>query len=248
MGAETKISWTEKTYNPWKGCKMISPGCANCYMFRDMRRYGQDPEVVARTKPGTFNAPLKWNREAEAAGKRELVFTCSWSDFFIVDADPWRDEVWTIIKRTPWLIYQVLTKRPERIADHLPADWGEGYDNVGLGVSVETASYFKRIDILRKIPAKVRFISAEPLLGPLTGIDLTGIHWLISGGESDANFRPMDPAWALELRDLCEVAGVAFFHKQGSAVKPGQHEMLDGKLYHNWPACWVGSEPLEMVS
>lgn len=246
MGVETKISWCNHTYNPWKGCKMVSPGCKNCYMFRDMRKYGMDPEAISRTKPGTFNAPIKWNREAAANDKPEFVFTCSWSDFFIVDSDPWREEVWQIIKATPWLIYQVLTKRADRILDHLPADWGEGYPNVGLGVSVESSPYLGRIDALRKVPAKIRFISAEPLLGSLSGIDLTDIHWLIGGGESEPSAekrRDMDLDWARELRDTCVAQGCAFFYKQGSGYKPGMDPELDGRLHEDYPQYWLDYKP-----
>ena len=246
MGEKTGISWTNKTWNPWKGCKMVSPGCKNCYMFRDMRRYGMDPEDITRTKPGTFNAPIKWNREAQANRKPEFVFTASWSDWFIVDADDWRDEAWKIVKDTPWLIYQVLTKRADRILDHLPADWGEGYPNVGIGVSVESSPYLSRVDLLRQVPAKVRFISAEPLIGSLAGIDLTGIHWLISGGESepdDSKRREMDLEWARELRDACAAQNCTYFHKQGSGPKPGMYPALDGRLHQDYPEWWITYRP-----
>lgn len=242
MGERTGISWTQHTWNPFIGCKMVSPGCKNCYMFRDMRRYGMNPEEVTRTKPGTFNSPVKWNREAKENGKPEFVFTCSWSDWFIVDADPWRDEAWAIIKKTPWLIYQVLTKRADRILDHLPADWRDGYPNVGLGVSVESVPYLGRIDLLRKVPAKVRFVSAEPLIGSLKEIDLTDIHWLIGGGESepdDAKRRNMDLAWPRELRDACHTQGCAFFYKQSSGVRPGMNPELDGRLHEDYPQYWL---------
>jgi len=233
MGTKTAISWTEHTQNFWKGCAMVSPGCKNCYMFRDMRRYGIDPEVVTRTK--TWGKPRKWNRDAEAEGRPHLVFTCSWSDFFIEQADPWRDEAWKIIKETPWLQYQVLTKRIGLVKDRLPADWGDGYENVWLGVSIESATYNWRADALREIPARVRFISAEPLLAPLTGLNLDKIHWLIAGGESGPDFREMKEEWALELRDMCRKAGTAFYYKQGSALLPGVDDKLAGEQYHEYP-------------
>ena len=128
-------------------------------MYRDKDRYGQDPTTVMRSK-AKFKEPLKWKEP-------KLIFTCSWSDWFIEDADEWRDEAWEIIKNTPQHTYQILTKRPERIADHLPEDWGEGYPNVWLGVSVEYTKYVPRILKLIGIPAKVRFVSFEPLLGPI---------------------------------------------------------------------------------
>jgi hypothetical protein len=130
-------------------------------MFRDQRRYGRDPEVVVRAAPATFNAPLKWDSP-------ELIFTCSWSDWFHVAADPWRDEAWDIIRRTPQHTYMVLTKRPGRIHRCLPDDWGDGYPNVWLGVSIEDAAVTYRANQLRRIPAALRFISAEPLLGAST--------------------------------------------------------------------------------
>lgn len=134
-------------------------------MFRDQIRYGRDPNVVVRAADATFYAPLKWREP-------RLVFTCSWSDWFIEEADQHRDEMWSIIRRTPHLTYQILTKRPERIAEHLPADWGPtGYPNVWLGVSAENQVWAnRRIPLLLNTPARVRFLSAEPLLKP---IDLT---------------------------------------------------------------------------
>ena len=114
---------THYTWNPWRGCTKISPGCQHCYMFRDQRRYGRDPSVVVRTK--TWRDPLRWQKKAEAAGRTDLVFTCSWSDWFHEDADPWRDEAWGVVCGCPNLTFQILTKRPARILGHLPADWAE---------------------------------------------------------------------------------------------------------------------------
>src|SRR3990172_1227802 len=140
MGDTTGIAWTDKTWNPWKGCTKISPGCKNCYMYKEQTRYGSDPSVVTRTK--TWRDPYRWNKEAEATGERKLVFTCSWSDVFHDAADEWRPEFWRVIRETPNLTYQILTKRQERIADNLPGDWGaSGYSNVWFGVSVENQEY-----------------------------------------------------------------------------------------------------------
>ncbi len=140
MGEITGIGWTDATWNPWYGCSKVSPGCAHCYMFRDMKRYGSDPEVVTRSKT-KFDEPRKWKTPRR-------VFTCSWSDWFHEGADAWRAEAWAIVRDTPHLTYQILTKRPERIADHLPPDWGEGYPNVWLGTSVENQRFAFRADIL----------------------------------------------------------------------------------------------------
>lgn len=220
MAETTGISWTEKTWNPWRGCQRISPGCKNCYMFAEQKRYGKDPSVVVRTK--TWGDPLKWQRQAAKDGKTEMVSTCSWSDWFISEADEWRAEAWEVVKRTPNLNYQILTKRAGRIKDHLPPDWGQGYPNAWLGVSVEDRKYgLPRIDLLRGIPAAVRFLSVEPQLEGLGKIDLAGIHWVIVGGESSnrgsCEARPFNLAWARSLRDQCRAAGVAFFFKQAGS-------------------------------
>lgn len=164
MSITTGIEWTEATWNPWHGCHKVSPGCKNCYMFREKRQYGQDPNAVVRSKT-MFTAPLKWVKSRKAP---KYCFTCSWSDFFIAEADLWRSEAWDIIRATPQITYQILTKRPERIATGLPNDWGEGYPNVWLGVSCENqAAADERVPLLVDTPAAVRFISAEPLLGPV---------------------------------------------------------------------------------
>ena len=170
MGDRSNISWTMATWNPWRGCRKVSPGCKNCYMFRDQTRYGQDPSIVTRSKT-TFNAPLKWKEPT-------LIFTCSWSDWFIEEADAWRAEAWDIIRRTPHHTYQILTKRPERMVEHLPADWGDGWSNVWMGVSVESQQYAdKRIPELLEIPARVRFLSVEPMLGPIDFTQIPTGHW-----------------------------------------------------------------------
>lgn len=204
-------------------------------MFRDQKRYGRDPEVVVRAAPTTFQSPLKW-------ADPKLVFTCSWSDWFHVAADPWRDEAWDVIRRCPQHVFQILTKRPGRIHRHLPEDWGDGWPNVWLGVSVERAAVLHRVDQLRRIPAALRFISAEPLLGSLVPaggprLDLNGIDWVIVGGESGSrkDARPMHPAWAREVRDACLAVSIddepfditrlrpAFHFKQWGSWAPDAH-------------------------
>lgn len=225
---------TDRTWNPWRGCTKVSAGCANCYMFRQQRAYGNDPAAVVRTK--TWSDPLRWQRAAAKAGRIERVFTASWSDWFHEAADPWRAEAWAVVRRCPNLQFQVLTKRPERVAAHLPADWGDGYPNVWLGVSVERDDYAWRADALRAVPARVRWVCAEPLLGPLPSLALDGIHWVVCGGESGPGWRPMDPAWARELRDRCRAAGVAFYFKQGNGDRPGTAPRLDGERVQELPA------------
>jgi protein gp37 len=131
--------------------------------------------------------------------------------------------------------HQDVTKRAERIRDHLPADWGAGYENVWLGVSVEENAYCRRVDLLREVPARTRWVCAEPLLGPLPDLNLDGIHWLVVGGESGPNWRPMDLAWVRALRDKSRAAGTAFYFKQTNGLYPGKEARLDGQVYEEWP-------------
>jgi protein gp37 len=232
MGERTAIGWTDASWNPWHGCTKVSPGCAHCYMFRDKTRYGQNPELVVRSKT-KFSEPLKWKEP-------KMVFTCSWSDWFHEAADAWRDEAWDIIRRTPHLTYQILTKRPERIADHLPADWGEGWPHVWLGVSIENNRWRQRAWDLIAVKAAVHFISCEPLLGPVDFENdaLADIDWLIAGGESGPDCRPMREDWARSLRDQCAEYDVAFFLKQlGGHPDARAHEkaVLDDRTYTAFP-------------
>lgn len=232
MGERTGIAWTQKTWNPWHGCTKVSAGCDLCYMFREKIRYGQNPELVVRSKT-KFRDPLKWSEPS-------LVFTCSWSDWFHKAADAWRDDAWAIIKATPHLTYQILTKRPGRITRHLPQDWGDGYPNVWLGTSVENTEAVFRIAQLRDVPAQIRFVSAEPLIGGygLRGL-LDGIHWVIDGGESGAGFRPTDLDWFRRHRDDCAEAGVAYFLKQLGGwpnTHADEEAVLDGLTHTAFPA------------
>ncbi len=237
MSEGTIIAWTDRTWNPWRGCDKLSPGCAHCYMFTAQTRYGHDPRVVVRTT--RWDDPPRWERAAAAANRIERVFTCSWSDWFHVDADPWRAEAWRIIRACPHLQFQILTKRHERIADHLPDDWGTGYPNVWLGVSIENDRFVHRADALRVVSARVRFISAEPLLAPLPSLDLTGIDWLIVGGESGPRYRPMDLAWVRQLRATAQASGTAFFFKQSAAPRTERGITLDGVIVRAYPASVV---------
>ena len=237
MGLNSGVDWTDHTWNPWQGCRKVSPGCAHCYMYRDKARYGQDPATVMRSKPATFNAPLKWKDPAR-------VFVCSWSDFFIEDADPWREEAWEIMRRTPHLTYMLLTKRPENILTRLPAGWP--LPNVWLGVTAENHEQAcSRIYHLLLIPAPCRFVSVEPMLGPVDMVEAVGlamldldmlgssdqgIHWVICGGESGPDAREMTPEWAAEIKRQCKEAGVPFFMKQMSRKAPIP-EFLQGREF-----------------
>lgn len=241
MAERTGIAWTEKTWNPWQGCHKVSRGCTLCYMYREKIRYGQDPRTVVRSKPATFNAPLKWKEPAR-------VFTCSWSDWFIEEADGWRDEAWEIVRKTPHLTYQILTKRPERIAGHLPAGWP--WPNVWLGVSVEDqAAADERIPHLLATPAAVRFVSCEPLLAPVDlrrwlwadtepvtdRVRTPRLDWVIVGGESGPGARPMNVAWARSLLAQCKAANIPAFTKQlGAHVITRNDDGLSGCDDGDW--------------
>ena len=221
MSDKSNIEWTDATWNPWHGCHKISPGCKNCYMFSEKKMYGQDPDNVVRSKT-TFNAPLKWKDPRR-------IFTCSWSDWFIEEADVWRNEAWDIITRTPRHTYQILTKRIERASGRLSII---PLPNVWLGVSVEDRKYgLPRIDILREIPASVRFLSIEPQIEDLGALDLRGIHWVIIGGESGHGARPFDIAWARSVIEQCRAAGVACFVKQlGARLWAPNTELIPGVI------------------
>lgn len=226
MGTVSAIEWTEATWNPWHGCKKVSPGCAHCYMYREKRRYGQDPEVITRSKT-TFDTPLKWP-------EARVVFTCSWSDFFIQEADSWREQAWEIIRATPRHTYQILTKRPERVVDNLPPNWP--LENVWLGVSVENPRFYRRIETLQKIPAALRFLSLEPLLAPMPSLPLSGVSWVIVGGESGPGSRPMKAEWVREIREQCLERGVAFFFKQWGGIRKDLNgRTLDGREWDAIP-------------
>jgi len=235
MGSKSKIEWTDATWNPWQGCRKVSAGCANCYMYRDKKRYGQDPSKVVRSSSRTFNLPKRLPADTR-------VFVCSWSDFFIEEADAWRDDAWGIIWQHPELRFIIPTKRTERIASCLPSYWGPGWPHVCLLASVENQeSANKRIPELLAVPAACRGISAEPLLGPINfrwtnwcecasgetyreylerggSVNeyeaLRALDWVIAGGESGPGARPMHPDWVRGLRDQCGGAGVPFFFKQ----------------------------------
>lgn len=214
MGETTSIEWTNATWNPWMGCSKVSPGCDSCYMFAGMLRYGRDPETVQRTKDTTFYAPLRWKEP-------KRIFTCSWSDFFHKQADSWREQAWDVILQTPQHTYQILTKRPG-----LMVAWAKTHPwprHVWAGTSVESQRYAPRLDVLARVPAEVRFVSVEPMLGPVDlrpwlwwgmGSRAGTLDWTIAGGESGPGARPAHPDWFRSVRDQCQVAGVPFFFKQ----------------------------------
>lgn len=229
MSKNSAIEWTGSSWNPWSGCTKVTAGCDNCYMFTLKKRWGKDPERVERSKT-TFSDPLRWKAP-------ELIFTCSMSDFFHVDADPWRDEAWEIIRNTPQHTYQILTKRPGRIHRHLPADWGDGYPHVWLGTTVENQKSVHRAWRIGDIPARVHFISAEPLLSFIDFANAEGksaldrIQWVIVGGESGPGYRPMNLDWAQCVVDQCAEKGVKVFMKQDSGPKAGMRGRIPDELW-----------------
>jgi len=267
----TSIEWCDVTWNPVRGCTRVSPGCFNCYAEKTANRFG-GPGKPYEGLVKKVNGHPQWTGNITVSDKAlkepltwkgsKKVFVNSMSDLFHpnVPAD-FIEEIWKVIKATPHHTYQILTKRPERIKNNLPLDWGSGYPNVWLGVSVENQEYAdKRIPLLLQIPAKVRFLSCEPLLGwvnirnewfgrytPPGPFSFGGrydemyLHWVIAGGESGSKdkARPAQLLWFRTLREECQSAGVPFFFKQmGGSSKINGHwggNLLDGKEYTEMP-------------
>jgi protein gp37 len=237
----TKIAWTESTFNIAWGCTKVSPGCKHCYADTLSQRYTGSRFWGPGAERRTFGAkhwadPLKWNEIARQRRQRMRVFTSSMCDVFedhpTIDGE--RLRLWDLIIGTPWLDWQILTKRAERIADHLPRTWAAGWPNVWLGVSIESPEYLWRMETLKQIPAQVRFLSLEPLLADLGSLDLAGIQWVIVGGESGPGYRAMEHAWGRRVRDACIEQNVSFFFKQSAAARTEMGTALqeeDGSIW-----------------
>ena len=252
MAEKTAIAWTDHTFNPWMGCAKVSEGCRNCYALTLTKNrmglsvFGNSPRQVTKDP---WKKVVKWNQDApENVGvlgpnQPNLVFCASLCDVFEdhPTADEQRPRVFDLIRKCPHLHFQILTKRPERISANLPSDWGpEGWPNVWLGTSIEDMRVAHRADHLRRIPAVVRFISYEPALGPLDELDLTGIDWLIYGGESGPGYRPEGTSdnpkkWARDIMARCLEFGTTYFHKQSAAHRTEMGIELDGKIVRNFP-------------
>lgn len=239
MALGTRIEWTEATWNPVTGCTKVSAGCKNCYAERlawrlkamGMNKYRNGFRVTLH--PAVLRQPFRWRSP-------RTVFVNSMSDLFHKKVpEDFVRQVFDTMERLPRHTFQVLTKRPElalELAPRLP--WPK---NIWFGVTVENAECVDRVRILRRIPAKVRFLSCEPLLGPLPRLPLKGIHWVIVGGESGPGARPMAPEWVLQIRNRCITAGVPFFFKQwGGVNKKKTGRLVEGRTWDDRPAADQG--------
>lgn len=239
MAEHSHIGWTDHTMNFWWGCHKIAPECARCYIGPIMRRAGREP-FAGPIPTKDWSKPRKWDRHAAQIGRRLKIFTCSMSDFFHPEADTLRPAAWEVIRASPNLDWLILTKRPELVADRLPADWGQGFPNVWLGVTAGHPASLWRVSCLKQLPARLRFISAEPLLGPL---DLRphldgSIHWVITGCEQAGKHRrrAMDLQWVRDIDRQCQKAGIPHFFKQyydGNQIR--FDGMLHGCVRQTWP-------------
>ncbi len=230
----SNIEWTEATWNPVTGCSKVSPGCAHCYAetfaerFRGVRGHPYEQGFNLHLWPERLEVPLRWRRP-------RVIFVNSMSDLFHEDIPlEYIHRVFDVMGRAHWHTFQVLTKRADRLAEVAPElRWPR---NVWMGVTIENRRFVHRADRLRDTDAVVKFISAEPLLGPLEGLEVGGIDWLIAGGESGAKHRRVDVSWLRDLRDRCTGAGVAFFFKQWGGYRPKSGgRLLDGRTWDELP-------------
>lgn len=230
--SKTAIEWTDRTWNPTTGCNKVSPGCKFCYAEGIAHRFTNHfPDGFSFTmRPERLEQPKKWRTP-------NRIFVNSMSDLFHEQMPlEFLQQIFQVMADCPQHIFQVLTKREARLLELAPQlEWPE---NVWMGVSVENQQYVHRVDALRQVPAKVRFLSCEPLLGPLE-LDLTGIHWVITGGESGHKHRNIEAQWVRSIQQQCQEADVAFFHKQWGGIYPtaGGRE-LDGLIYDEMPPAW----------
>lgn len=239
MSETTAIGWTGSTWNPSTGCSKISPACAHCYIertppFRIAGRRFVRGVIPIQLHPERLAVPATWRRPRR-------IFVDSLSDLFHADVpDVFLDQVYdTMETRAPWHTYQVLTKRVERMAAYTRRRYGSGRlaKHIWHGATIETRAQLGRLEELRSSVSWVRFLSVEPILGPLGRLDLTGIQWVIAGGESGPGFRAPDPAWVLELRDQALEQGAAFYFKQWGGKRPESGgRLLEGRTWDEFPA------------
>ena len=234
MSVKSTIEWTDSTWNPVTGCSKVSPGCKHCYAesfaerWRGIPGHHFEQGFDLRLWPERLDMPLKWK-------KPRTIFVNSMSDLFHENVPiDFIGRVFSTMERASWHTFQILTKRSERLAELGPElNWPP---NVWMGVSIENADYQWRADHLRKVPAAIRFISIEPLLGPITDLNLSGIHWVIVGGESGPGARPVEAEWIRDIRKMCRRDRVPFFFKQwGGVQKKKNGRILDGKTWDGVP-------------
>ena len=235
MSEKSAIEWTDSTWNPVTGCTKVSPGCKHCYAETFAERWRGIPGhpykqgFDLRLWPDRIDMPLMWKRP-------RTIFVNSMSDLFHEKVPlPFIQRVFETMEKACWHTFQILTKRSKRLADLAPdLNWPP---NVWTGVSIETAKYLWRADHLRQVAAAVKFLSLEPLLGPLGTIDLSGIHWVIVGGESGPGARPIEAMWVKEIQKQCGANGVPFFFKQWGGVRKKQNgRVLGGRTWDEMPA------------
>jgi protein gp37 len=257
MSVNSTIEWTDATWNPVRGCTKITPGCAHCYAevfaerFRGVPGHPYEQGFDLKLIPGKLADPLTWSSS-------KMVFVNSMSDLFHKDIPvDYVVRVVRVMETASWHTYQVLSKRAERLQELLQTQLAFAADcpHIWWGVSVENRKHgLPRVDLLRQTPARVRFLSVEPLLEDLGDFDSTGIHWVIAGGESGHGARPMEKAWVLRLRDLCQSSGVPFFFKQWGGVRKSKFgREIDGRTYDDMPARQTKEPPprakrLEMIA
>ena len=236
MGDKSSIEWTDATWNPTTGCSKVSPGCKNCYAQRLSQRLQKmgNPKYKNgfrfTTHPDALNLPLTWRSPRK-------IFVNSMSDLFHEHMpESFLRRCFAVMEEADWHIYQVLTKRPERMLS-FTQEYGHVPDHIWLGTSVEMGMYKPRIEILKKADCRVKFISFEPLIGPIGDVDLSGISWAIAGGESGPFHRPVLKEWVREIRDQCRSQGVSFFFKQWGGITPKSGgRRLDGREWNQYPS------------
>lgn len=256
MSGKTSIEWATAVWNPTTGCKRVSAGCDNCYAFKlHDQRYvawtrGRMPTAAPQYHLPYSRLQLLADRlDDPAAMKRpELIFVDSMADLFW-EAVPseYIDRVFDTMEQVDHHIYQILTKRPDRMSQYVHERYQGGLapEHIWLGTSVEDARVLERVDQLRQAPARIRFLSCEPLLGSLSTLSLKGIQWVIAGGESGPRYRPVDPGWVDELRDMCLDAGVAFFFKQWGGARPkAGGRRLAGREWNQYPKVALRPTPV----
>lgn len=244
MGDKSAIEWTDASWNPSTGCSKVSPGCKNCYAERLSGRLKAMGNPKYKTgfqftlHKDALDLPLKWKQSRK-------IFVNSMSDLFHEEMpDDFLMECFDVMRKADWHIYQILTKRPERMLSftkklrRIP-------NHIWLGTSVEMDIYKTRIDVLRKVPCKIKFVSFEPLLGPVGKVNLKGISWAIVGGESGPNFRRVEEKWVKEIRGQCNIQDVAFFFKQWGGARPKSGgRLLDGREWNEYPEHKIAMFPV----